>query len=141
MHCRISACQVSEQLVNDLKPSRLGEKSEGSVDGGGQLDLSSITTRDRKVTAIRRLLGAKDRRWGALPLRRKVRSGMGSHVGSSKGLGAKHTCLPTHKVAHREYSYYKFPQEEDGRRGGILPHFLQHQGLGLSSNIVSHACT
>lgn len=70
-----------------------------------------------------------------------MRSGMGSHVGSSKGLGAKHTCLPTHKVAHREYSYYKFPQEEDGRRGGILPHFLQHQGLGLSSNIVSHACT
>lgn len=82
-----------------------------------------------KVIGIRRLLGAKGRGRGKLPLRRKARSGMGSHVGGGKG--TKHSCLPRHRAAQRGQPCCKHPQEGDGR-AGILPLFLQGQGLAPS---------
>lgn len=42
------------------------------------MDQSSITARDRKVIAIRKLLGAEKVVGGGLPLTRKMRSGIGS---------------------------------------------------------------
>lgn len=70
------------------------------------MDQSSVTARDRKVTAIRRLLGTEDGGGGGLPLERKERQGTGSDVGGSKGLGAKRTCFPIYKVAQRQHSCY-----------------------------------
>lgn len=55
------------------------------------MDQSSITVRHRKVTASRRLLEADDREWGEeMPLRTKVRSGMGSDGVAAKVWVKKH---------------------------------------------------
>lgn len=76
-----------EQLVNDLKPSRLGEESE--VLGLGKANWTRVQSQPgpEKSLPLRGSQGLRTGKEGLL-LRRKVRSGMGRGGGGSKRLGA-----------------------------------------------------
>lgn len=66
---------------------------------------------------------------GGLPLRRKLRSGIGS--GAVKGWGQNTPVSPPTKWLKGNVLAINF-QEEDGRRAGILPPLLLEQGLRLA---------